>query len=180
MRALDRWLRRWRIRMAERYVRPGDRLLDIGCHDGAFIESVRARVSAAVGIDPLATPMRNGRATILRAVFPEEARLEPESFDCVTMLATLEHIGDPAAVCRECFRLLTPGGRLVLTVPHVGAHHLVSALMWLGVLDGMGVEGHRGFAVRTTEPTLSNAGFRLLERRRFELGMNYLYVAEKP
>jgi 2-polyprenyl-3-methyl-5-hydroxy-6-metoxy-1,4-benzoquinol methylase len=168
------------MRMADRYVRPGDRLLDVGCHDGAFIESVRGRVTTAVGIDPLATPMQSGAVTILRGVFPADARLAPDSFDCVTMLATLEHVDDPVAVARACFRLLAPGGRLVVTVPHVIAHHLVSALMWLAVLDGMGIEGHRGFDVRSTWPTLSNAGFRLLEQRRFELGMNHLYVAGKP
>ena len=180
MRALDRSLRRWRMRMADRYIRPGDSLIDIGCHDGAFIESVRERVARAVGVDPVATPSRADHVTILRGRFPQDAQLDAESFDCATMLATLEHVDDPAAVSRACFRLLKPGGRFVLTVPHVIAHHLITVLMRLRVADGMGVETHTDFDVHRTWPILADAGFRLLERRKFGLGLNHLYVVEKP
>jgi SAM-dependent methyltransferase len=180
MRAVDRLLQRWRVRMAAPYVRAGDRLLDIGCFDGALIAAVQSRVAHAVGIDPLIEPVADGKRTLLRGSIPGDQRLAPDSFDCVTMLATLEHADDPDALSRECFRLLRPGGRVVLTVPHPFVDHLVHALVRVGLSDPADLEGHHGFDVNTTPMVFARAGFRLLTRRVFELGLNRLYVFEKP
>lgn len=180
MNAVDRLLQRWRMRMAAPYVRDGGRVLDIGCYDGALIDYLRPRVADAVGIDPLATPRQEGSVTILRGRVPGDARLEVGSFDCVTMLAALEHFDDPNAVSEDCFRLLRPGGRLVLTVPHSVVDHIVSMLVRLGIADGMDLEAHHGYDVRMTEPMFKRAGFRLVAKRSFELGLNRLYVFEKP
>lgn len=180
MNAVDRLLQHWRIRTAAPYVPDGGRVLDIGCYDGALIDYLRLRVAHAVGIDPLATPRQDDSVTILRGRVPGDSRLEAGSFDCVTMLAALEHFDDPVAVSQDCFGLLRPGGRLVLTVPHSVVDHIVNALVWLRILDGMDLEAHHGYDVSTTEPMFSRAGFRLVAKRVFELGLNRLYVFEKP
>jgi SAM-dependent methyltransferase len=180
MRPFDRLLQHRRSRIAEPYVRPGDRLLDIGCHEGRFIENVRGRVALAVGIDPLARPTTDGHVTIVRGVVPGDPCLASASFDCIVMLATLEHVDDPEAVARECFRLLGSRGRVVLTVPHALAHHLVSGLVRVGLLDGMGLDPVSGFDFDGIEDLFRRAGFRLLLQRTFELGLNRFYLFEKP
>lgn len=180
MRAIDRFLQRWRIREAIPYVHAGDRLLDIGCFDGALIDRVLSRISSAVGVDPLATPRQNGKVTILRGTVPGDAPLEPESFDCIIMLATLEHVDDPIALGRACKNLLKPGGRLVLTVPHPFVDYIVHALVWVGASDPADLEGHHGFDVNQTERMFVDTGFRSVAQRSFELGLNRLYVFEKP
>jgi len=179
MRAADRWLQRRRILMAAPYVHPSERLLDIGCGDGAFIEHVRARVASAVGIDPLAEACRYDNITILRGAVPGDGRFEAESFDCIAMLATLEHVADPAAVSRDCFRLLTPGGRLVATVPHRAVDHVLPVLIRLGLSDAMELGPHRTIDQDATKRLFSAVGFRLVVQTAFELGLNRLYVFEK-
>jgi 2-polyprenyl-3-methyl-5-hydroxy-6-metoxy-1,4-benzoquinol methylase len=45
--------------------------------------------------------------------------LDSGSFDVVSMWQVLEHVHDPQEVLREAYRLLVPGGRLVIAVPNI-------------------------------------------------------------
>lgn len=180
MRAVDRILQRWRIREASPYVRHGDRLLDIGCYDAALINEVLPRVTAAVGVDPLVPARCNGNVTILQGTFPGELPLDPESFDCITMLALIEHVEDPVALSRACARLLKPGGRIVMTVPHPLVDYILHALVWVGASDPADLEGHHGFDLNQIERLFVDAGLRSVAQRRFQLGLNRLFVFEKP
>jgi len=182
LRAADRFLQRWRIRVALPWVRDGDRLLDIGCFDRSLIDRVAGRVRFAVGVDPeldREAPTDSG-VRLLRGHFPEDMQLEPDSFDCVTGLAVVEHLADPSSFARACHRVLRPGGRVVLTVPHPVVDRIVDALIFLRLADGMSLEEHHAFDVGETVPIFEEAGFRLRAQRWFQLGLNRLFVFEKP
>ena len=179
MKPLDRFLQRWRARVAAPWVPEGARLLDVGCADGVLIERLGARIAHAVGVDPDAQARSGARVDIRRDVFPGAERFADGSFDCLTMLAVLEHVRDPAALARECHRVLAPGGRVVLTVPHPLVDRILDVLMALRILDGMETEAHHGFDPRSTAPVFEGAGFRTHVARRFQLGLNFLYVFER-
>ncbi len=53
----------------------------------------------------------------------ESTGLEDAMFDLVISTQVLEHVEDPWAAGREIARILRPGGRAVLTVPHVWFFH---------------------------------------------------------
>jgi 2-polyprenyl-3-methyl-5-hydroxy-6-metoxy-1,4-benzoquinol methylase len=177
---LDRLLQRWRIDKAIRFVRPGDRLLDVGCHEGELIERVLGRVATATGVDPLVTPHAGGKVRVLRGVFPGEVDFPPASFDCITALAVLEHVPDPAGFARACAAALVPGGRVLLTVPHAAVDRLLDVLIALRFADGMAHEEHHGFDAARTPALFEAAGLALVARERFQLGLNCLYVFAKP
>ncbi len=180
MRAGDRLLQRWRVARALPFVREGDRLLDIGCYDRTLLDRVAARTPASVGIDPVAEPSDDGHTRVLHGRFPDDAPFEPGSFDCVTMLAVFEHVSEPEAFVRKLHELLAPGGRVVLTVPHALVDRILDVLIALRVVDGMDLEEHHGFDVAETGPLFEAAGFRQVAHQRFQLGLNRLYVFEKP
>lgn len=180
MKALDRFLQRWRIRVALPFIRSGDRLLDVGCYDRSLIDRVLPRVESAVGIDSEITASSDGRVEIVQGRFPTDHRFDDASFDCISMLAVLEHVDDPAALAAECERILAPGGRLVLTVPHPMVDLVLDALMFLRLVDGMSTEEHHGFDVGQTRSLFEEAKLGLLRERWFQLGLNRLYVFEKP
>jgi SAM-dependent methyltransferase len=180
MRKLDLILRNWRISKAIAHIRSGDRLLDVGCFDGHLIGKVRDRVTRAVGVDPLAEPACCGHVHIVRGAFPGTTCLEKSGFDCVTLLAVFEHLPEPAAVVEECYRVLRPGGRVVLTVPSPRVDTVLWLLERLRLADGMCTDQHYGFDVEQTVSLFCRAGFELGARRRFQLGLNNLFVFLKP
>jgi len=89
---------------AERYMAPRERLLDIGCGDGYFIQ--RSKCTERYGLDK-----RTGDEVGDSLQFPDS------HFDYVVMLAVIEHIDDPAALLKEIHRVLKPGGCFVFTTP---------------------------------------------------------------
>ncbi len=166
--------------MAIPHVHSSDRLLDIGCFDRLLIDRVLPRIESALGIDAECTPSKDECVEIRQGFFPGDFTLAESSFDCITMLAVLEHVDDPGPLAKECERLLTPGGRLVLTVPHPLVDQVLAVLMFFRLADGMSAEEHHGFDVSQTRPIFEQAGLRLVRERRFQLGLNRLFVFEKP
>jgi len=180
MKTLDRALQGWRVRRAAPFVRPGDRLLDVGCHDRALIDATLERVRSATGVDPLVVPAVDGKVELLRGDFPGDFDFPASSFDCIALLAVLEHVADPRLLARECHRVLAPGGRVVATVPHPSVDRIIDLGTRLHLLDGMAAEEHHGFDHRLTVPIFLDAGFELRLERSFQLGLNRLFVFDRP
>jgi 2-polyprenyl-3-methyl-5-hydroxy-6-metoxy-1,4-benzoquinol methylase len=125
--------RLWHLSKFERVLdylprRSGQALLDIGCFAGSFLSMAEPeRFSRQLGVDIL--PAQIAYATAQHgapfrrfesvASITDLARVD-ERFDCVTVIEVIEHLA-PAeirALLDHAARLLTPGGRLVLTTPN--------------------------------------------------------------
>ena len=176
MTPLDRLLQRMRERVALPHIPRDARLLDVGCADGSLLRAAGGRVREYVGIDPDAP---SGDPRLVRGRFPDDPR-PSAAFDAITMLAVFEHFSesDRARVVAACHELLRPGGRVILTVPAPVVDQIVDVLRRLRLVHGMDIESHHGFDPRTTPRHF--ASFRLLTHRPFELGLNHLYVFERP
>ena len=98
------------------------------------------------------------------------------------MLAVLEHVPseEQAALARACFQCLVPAGLVALTVPSPAVDRILGALRCMRLIDGMALEQHYGFEPDQTIALFTGAGFRLVSHRRFELGLNNLFVFQKP
>lgn len=100
------------------------RLLDIGTAAGAFVAAARARGWQAEGCEPnkwLAEwGARHYGLTIRQgSVFDQD--YEDGSFDVVTLWDVIEHTLEPREMLERCFRLLRPGGVLVVNYPDIGS-----------------------------------------------------------
>jgi len=154
--------------------------LDIGCADRVLLTRAADRVSQAVGIDPIAEPYRQGNIEVVRGAIPGERVFEDQTFDCIAMLAVLEHVKDRELLARECFRLLRPEGRVIITAPRPVVDRILKVLLLLRLIDGMSLEEHHGFDIRLIPLIFEAAGFRLIRKRSFQLGLNTVFVFEKP
>ena len=180
MKTVDRLLQSWRERKVRAWLPRDARVLDIGCHQGEFLEKLGPSIRASVGLDPLATPREATRYHLLALPFGEPILFPNHSFEAITLLATLEHIRDKAPLAREARRLLTPGGRLIITVPSPRVDDIVHTLVKLGLADGMSLEEHHGFDPAETTDIFQAAGLQLERYETFQLGLNHLFVFRQP
>jgi len=180
MKTIDRLLQSWRERKVRAWLKPGAKVLDIGCHQGEFLEKLSSLIGSSVGLDPLATPRKTPRYRILPQAFTEPTSFSDHSFDAITLLATLEHIRDKAPLAREARRLLTPGGRLIMTVPSPRVDDIVHTLVRLGLADGMSLEEHHGFNPQDTSTIFQESGLQLECHETFQFGLNHLFVFRQP
>ena len=179
MRFGDRFLQLWRMRMASPWIVKGSRILDIGCHDGEFLEYLGDRVVASIGIDPEATEAKLDTYSLLRGMFGAQSEFASGYFDATVMLATLEHMNDLDGIAQECARILRPRGRVIVTVPSLAVDQILTMLIRTRFLDGMSLEQHHGLEPSQVPKTFVSNSFSLVVHKRFQLGLNHLYVFEK-
>ncbi len=130
-----------RAAFAQANVRPGDRVLDLGCGDGALTGLLADAVAASadgpaapggsaasgsvVGVDVAEAALRRARArhpALTFALAPIDGALpfDDGSFDVVWSSEVIEHVADTARWLSEVRRVLVPRGRLLLTTPDHG------------------------------------------------------------
>lgn len=183
MKSLDRILRTWRMAKAKRYIPQGARVLDVGCGDGAFLQYLGSRIREGVGIDPDVAQSRTvGSYTLIAGRFPDDLP-ELGPFDAITMLAVLEHFPEAQLpqVVTTCARLLRSGGVLVITVPSPKVDAILHTLQRLRLVDCLGhFHEHHQFNAANTPQLFAKGGLSLLRAKRFQLGLNNLFVLQKP
>ncbi len=110
---LVRRIARQHVAGAVRYGR--GRMLDVGCGGQPYRDLFAPAVSSCVGVDRGPGPHVQGDAQAL----PFRAG----AFDTVLCSQVLEHLPEPGDAVAEMARVLKPGGRLILTAPHIWGIH---------------------------------------------------------
>jgi SAM-dependent methyltransferase len=116
-----------RYQWAGGYIKPGDRVLDAACGLGYGSHLLRSltRAASVTGIDASQSAIDYARACFPGNGGERVGRLPGAlagfadgSFEVVVSFETLEHVAEPAALIAEYFRVLSPGGRLIVSVPN--------------------------------------------------------------
>jgi 2-polyprenyl-3-methyl-5-hydroxy-6-metoxy-1,4-benzoquinol methylase len=178
MKPADRILQQWRIRKILPYLKPNDRVLDIGSAQGVLFARAPWLAPNSVGIDPaLTVKVEASRYLLLPGFFPQD--MPPvKPFDVIVMLAVLEHFPQAQypALAEGCARFLVRGGLLLITVPSPFVDTMLKWLKAFRVLDGMSLEEHHGYNVEQTLRIFANPAFELRHRETFQFGLNNLFV----
>ncbi len=119
---------RLKTELVSRWLGPGSRLLDVGCHVGLFVMLAREAGFDCRGIDVSEDAIKIGSEQLglrdLSACTLERGGFEPGSFDGLMIWDVLEHMYNLMEVMEHCALVLRPGGYLFAQVPN---HRGVSA-----------------------------------------------------
>jgi SAM-dependent methyltransferase len=106
--------------------RPGERILDLGCGDGALTEKIAAAGCSVVAVDGSAAQVEAARRRGLDARVADGQALDfVNQFDAVFSNAALHWMRRPDDVIAGVWRALVPGGRFVA---ELGGHGCVSQI----------------------------------------------------
>ena len=129
----ETWHNLRRRRLTVDLVDPSDSVLEIGCAEGWMTESLVERASVVVGSDIALNFLQRARENVPAADYvlldAHHLPFLDASFSCVVMTEVLEHVYAPYGVLEEIYRVLEPGGHLVLSVPnHLNVPRLLQHL----------------------------------------------------
>jgi SAM-dependent methyltransferase len=179
---IDHFIARQRFRAAYPHIRTGSRVCDLGCGlEAAFLEYASKRIAYGVGVDDQVEEGTRGRWQRVRADLRSALPFPEGHFDHVVMLAVLEHLTEPEVVLREAYRVIAPGGSLILTWPSAMVDPILNVFHKLHLIsDEMESDEHqKRIPVEALETMLRRIGFKKFFHRRFELGLNNLMVASR-
>lgn len=121
--------------------KPGERVLDVGCGDGALTASIVARGADVVGVDSSRALIEAARARGIDArVIDVYALPFRDEFDGAFSNAALHWMREPDLALENIARALKPRGRFI---GEMGAHGNVAAITTaiLAVLRAHGIDG---------------------------------------
>jgi ubiquinone/menaquinone biosynthesis C-methylase UbiE len=162
-------------------LRPGARVVDLGCGSGAFTALLARAGYDCVGLDLSAKLVALGRRKYPAIQFVEgdieRLPFPPLSFDGVLLSGVVHHFPDPSPCAAEVFRVLRPRGRFVAFDPNRR-----NPFMWLyrdrasPFYSPIGVtENERPVLTHEVAAVFERAGFAVSSH--YLSGLAYRYVA---
>lgn len=137
----------------------GDRVLDIGCGNGEYLERMKGLGWETVGIEKSEQLIELLRQRNIAAFESIDSMLatNPDTFDLLTFNSALEHMEDFQSLLRKVKDLLRKGGEIVILVPNIESReHRIFGSRWFH-LDPPRHLWH--FSRHTLRRALEEAGF---------------------
>ena len=178
-------------------VSPGDRVLDVGCGTGVLVAMLAHKGAQVTGID-IAPPMLSQAAQRVReegladrvdlrvtGAVDLDTAFPGEGFDTVVSTLVFSELSDDEIdyTLAECWRILRPGGQLLIAdevLPDSMLGRIGTFLFRLPfVIAAFVLTQNTTRRVAGLEARIARAGFRILDIEEYLMGTMRLFVAER-
>jgi len=95
------------------------KLIDVGCGDAPYRRIIEPNLECYHTLD---VEKRTSKLDFISDILDMNAVSDCQ-YDTVLCLEVLEHVSDPFKAMKEISRILKPGGKLILSVPHISRIH---------------------------------------------------------
>jgi ubiquinone/menaquinone biosynthesis C-methylase UbiE len=182
--------------IAER-LKPGDRVLDVGCGTGVLAAMLARKGLQVTGID-ISPPMMGVAARRLKEEGLEsqvmlrelgavdlDTAFQEASFDAVVSTLVFSELSDDeiAYALTECRRILRPGGQLLIAdevLPDSALGRVATFLFRLPFAAlAFLLTQNTTRRVARLRPRITSAGFQVMEVRRYLAGTLQLFIAQR-
>ena len=172
--------RSWRgevekVRVVQSFVKGGD-ILDVGCGDARFLLALLPQNWRRTGIDFARETLElvAARISCLRLIpgSIDTEKLEPESFDVLTLWHVLEHLPDPGMTLEKAARLARPNGWVFVSLPNFGSLQASLFRRYWYCFDDVPRHLHH-FSRRSLDLLLQRAGFQVRRHLFFSRRVNF-------
>jgi ubiquinone/menaquinone biosynthesis C-methylase UbiE len=161
--------------------------LDLGCgYHARFLMGIQDRLAHGTGVDFAVSPecTQNPKMTfVLSSIEAALPHLPDQNFDLVLLISVLEHVWRPLGCLEHCYRVLKPGGLLLVNVPTwMGKPVLEFSAFKLGTSPACEMDDHKMYYnKRDLWPLLVAAGFKpsRLKLRYEKFGMTLFVTARR-
>lgn len=156
----------------------GNTVLDVGCGNGNLLFQLREQFNTLIGLEYSPHRLEQAKLNLVDENFipvlgsaEDMGKIESDSIDCIVSADTIEHVPDVYMAVAEFYRVLRPGGRLIINTPNI-AFLKKRALLLIGRFpstsqpnEGMGNDilfdgGHlHYFTFRSLSLLLKRSGF---------------------
>jgi SAM-dependent methyltransferase len=156
------WYRALHARLCDALMGVHGRVLDAGCGTGGFLAALRTHRPDLLGFglewdQTAATRARTKSAAAITRGSTNTLPFAGDTFDAAVAADVLCHAAvDPRATLAELYRVLRPGGRLIVNMP---------AYQWLLSAHDRRVHNVRRLTAGTTATMLRQAGFERVRAR---------------
>lgn len=185
MALLSKFIAKQRYTKIAPYIK-GD-VLDLGCGNAQVLGSYGLKISSYCGIERSAQQIEKLKQKYPGASFFQRDldcdRFEiNRKFDCVLMIALIEHLFNQKIIMDEIVQVLRPGGIVIITTPTPFGNDVVHRLgSAIGLFAKSAVDDHIVIYNRHRFKILANEiGLKLKHHKYFQVYCNQMAILEKP
>lgn len=179
---LDSILRQLRINAVKKHITQNSVVCDIGCGRNAdFLKSISNKITKGIGIDKRINSTNKGKIQLINSDLTTSLPVDSSTIDHATIIAVIEHVDHPQEILKEIYRILKPGGKIILTTPSPASKIILEILAFkLHLISKELIEEHKYyFNMQELQKSFEEIGFKSIKIKHFEFNYNILAIAEK-